>query len=187
MKDITTEQLMQILSIPKERAVKWLPHIINAMNLAEVNTPKRISCFISQVGHETARLRYSKEVWGPTKQQLRYEGTPLATRLGNTQVGDGKRYLGRGLLQVTGRYNYRKFSTNIKKYIKDAPDFEKYPELLETPEWAALSAALYWIDNKLNTFADSGDFLGLTKAINGGTNGLIERQELFAKALSVLA
>jgi putative chitinase len=180
------ERLVSIYQIPKERAAKWLPYIIEAMQLAELNTTKRLACFLAQIGHESGRLRYVKEIWGPTKQQLRYEGTDLAKRLGNIKEGDGKRYLGRGLLQVTGRYNYVLLYKDMKEYYPDCPDFEKYPELVETPEWAAKSAALYWKRHNLNKFADSGDFIGLTKAINGGLNGLDDRQELFIRCLAVL-
>lgn len=183
---LTADQLASIYEIPKERATKWLPYLISAIEFAEINTPKRLCCFLAQIGHESGRLRYSKEIWGPTKQQLRYEGTDLALRLGNTFQGDGKRFLGRGLIQVTGRYNYRKLSSDARNYFNADIDFEKQPEIVEQPEWASKSAAVYWKRYDLNRFADADDFIGLTKAINGGTNGLEDRQELYIRCLAVL-
>lgn len=183
---LTVEKLQAIYEIPLTRVVKWFPVMQECTEFAELNTIQRLACFLAQIGHESGRLRYVREIWGPTKQQLRYEGTDLAKRLGNTEVGDGRRYLGRGLIQVTGRYNYRKTYENLSKYFQNVPNFELEPEKLEDPEWAGKSAAMYWKDKNLNRFADIGDFVGLTKAINGGTNGLNDRQELFIKALSIL-
>lgn len=183
---LTKEKLKLIYGISEDKASTWFPWFVECIDFAELNTRKRLACFLAQIGHESGRLRYVRELWGPTNQQLRYEGTTLAKRLGNIEVGDGKRFLGRGLIQVTGRYNYRKTYENLSKYFSDVPDFEVEPEKLEEYRWAALSAAMYWKDKNLNTFADTDDFLGLTKAINGGVNGLDDRQELFLRAISVL-
>ena len=142
----------------------------------QINTPKRISAFLAQVGHESGGLHYLKELWGPTPTQLRYEGRK---DLGNIQPGDGKKFMGRGLLQTTGRANY----TRAGKVLE--LDLVEHPELLEVPVNALKSACQFWKDNDLNALADSGEFKALTKKINGGYNGLAERTALYAKAVTV--
>lgn len=184
---LTSGALQKILGIKKVVADSWLPLINDACVFAEINTPTRLAAFIAQVGHESGNLRYTKEIWGPTAQQLRYEGTSLAKTLGNTQPGDGLRYMGRGLLQTTGRTNYRMTRDKLRKYLGDAvPDFEAQPELLQERKWAAITAALFWRERGLNRFADSGNFAELTRRINGGYNGMAHRQALYTAALSVL-
>ena len=176
----------------------WAPHLLAATRLCDVDEDQnRLACFLAQVGHESGRLRYTREIWGPTQQQLRYEyGTPLAKSLGNFRAGDGKLYMGRGLIQITGRVNYHITTQRMKaalaegatetKGLPEVPDFESVPAELERPIWAALSAALYWKLHKLNTYADQRDFVTLTRRINGGINGLADRQALFASAYSSL-
>lgn len=160
-----------------------------AMLLSGCTTQQRAAAWLAQVGHESGCLRYTRELWGPTAQQLRYEpGTTLAKRLGNTQAGDGMRYMGRGLIHTTGRGNYRLCTGRMAGLVAgaDVPDFEEWPELLERPDWAALSAALYWRTHNLNRWADNGDFAELTRRINGGYNGLAHRQHLHVAALATL-
>ncbi|RML20109.1 Prophage PssSM-02, lytic enzyme, partial [Pseudomonas syringae pv. lapsa] len=101
--------------------------------------------------------------------------------LGNTVAGDGSKYRGRGLIQVTGRANYEECGEALGLDLID------HPELLELPQHAAMSAAWFWHRAALNTLADMGDLLTITKRINGGTNGLADRQALYARALEVLA
>lgn len=179
-------------------AESWSPFLAAAARFCDVDEdPYRLACFLAQIGHESGRLRYTREIWGPTPQQLRYDyGTPLAAKLGNFQPGDGKRYMGRGLIQITGRMNYHVTTDQMKDYLKsesaagegipDVPDFEASPEKLEQPLWASLSGALYWKIKKLNVFADRRDFVTLTQRINGGINGLADRQALFAAAFGAL-
>ena len=147
-------------------------------------------------------LHYTREIWGPTAQQLRYEyGTPLAKQLGNFRAGDGARYRGRGLIQVTGRLNYQLTTRQMQEeFARHAslpelgaagagggiPDFEAEPEALERPLWAAMSAGLYWLTHRLNVPADTHDFVTLTRRINGGINGLADRQALYAAAFAAL-
>lgn len=185
---LTSVPLQKILGIKKSVADSWLPLINDACVFAEINTTARIAAFIAQIGHESGNLRYTREIWGPTAQQLRYEGTSLAKTLGNSQPGDGIRYLGRGLLQTTGRANYRMTRDKLRKYLGEyVPDFEARPELLQEKRWAALTAALYWRERNLNRFADSGNFAELTRRINGGYNGMAHRQALYTAALSELS
>jgi putative chitinase len=160
----------------------------DALQAADINTSRRLAHWLAQVGHESGRLRWMRELWGPTPAQRRYEPvTTLSARLGNTRAGDGKRFMGRGLIQVTGRYNYRAATQRLKRLIgANVPDFEAAPILLESLDWAAMSAADYWVHRKLNAFADADDTYTLTRRINGGTNGLADRQALLASAMAAL-
>jgi putative chitinase len=139
---------------------------------------------VGQVGHETLRLRYTSELWGPTKQQMLYEPiTTLSRRLGNPLSGDGRRFAGHGLIQTTGRYNHARVRDRLRKRMgPQVPDFEALPLLLCQPLWAALSAADYWLDRNLNAPADTGDLVALTRRVNGGTNGLADRLAITAQA-----
>ena len=185
---VSSALLQRVFGIKAIVANEWVDQINEACAFAEINTPQRIAAFLAQIGHESGNLKYTREIWGPTKQQLRYErGTSLAKTLGNTEPGDGKRYMGRGLLQTTGRANYRMTRDRLRRYLGDSvPDFEAQPQLLQEKRWAAITAALYWRERKLNRFADSGNFYELTRRINGGDNGLAHRQALYTAALSIL-
>ena len=207
---LTPVGLARALHMPLPRAQLWAPHINAALRAAEINTPRRCASFLAQVGHESGSLRYVREIWGPTTAQLRYERQPdalwpqsreqartaqgytnrLAWTLGNSRPGDGRRYMGRGLIQVTGRTNYRAATQGLRAMLPDradeVPDFEALPMLLEAPEWAALSAADYWRRRGLNEWADKGQFTELTRRINGGTNGLADRQAKYASAIAAL-
>jgi len=163
--------LAAALGIPDQRARAWFPHLYAAMVHYGITTKARQAAFLAQVGHESGRLRYVSEIWGPTPAQARYEGR---ADLGNTQSGDGFRYRGRGLLQITGRANYRSLSRRL------GVDFEANPELLADFKWAAMSAGDYWDSRKLNAIADAGDFERLTRKINGGLNGYADRLKLWA-------
>ena len=148
------------------------------MSQYSIDTPARIAAFIAQVGHESGQLRYVREIWGPTAQQAGYEGR---ADLGNTVKGDGSRYLGRGLIQITGRANYTACGEALGLDLINHPDF------LELPQHAAMSAAWFWSTRGLNVLADRGDFVKITRRINGGLTGLDDRQALYDRALKVLA
>ncbi|WP_275024075.1 glycoside hydrolase family 19 protein [Pseudomonas syringae group genomosp. 3] len=164
---ITAQQLLQILPSAGQKAGVFAPVLNTAMSKHQILTPLRIAAFIAQVGHESGQLRYVREIWGPTPQQLGYEGRK---DLGNTVAGDGSKYRGRGLIQITGRANYAECGEAL------GLDLIHHPELLEQPEHATMSAAWYWSSRGLNSLADKGDFLQITRRINGGTNGLADRQ-----------
>ena len=170
------KNLMAATGASRADAAKFSTIIDPILQQYEINTPKRVAAFLAQVGHESGGLHYLKELWGPTPAQVRYEGRK---DLGNIVVGDGKKFMGRGLLQTTGRSNYIKCGTALKL------DLVNSPELLEIPENSLKSACQFWKDNNLNTLADSGDFKALTKRINGGYNGLAERTALYNKAVTV--
>lgn len=180
---LTVDTLRAATGCTAARAQDWLAHIQRACDLFAINTPARLAAFLAQIGHESGRLAYVREIWGPTTAQLRYEGR---ADLGNTQPGDGKRYLGRGLIQTTGRANYRATRDGLAQFVPHVPDFEAVPALLERPDLAALSAAWYWHSRGLNALADAGDFVGITRRINGGTNGMADRQALHHAACLAL-
>jgi putative chitinase len=161
-----------------DRAREWLPHITAAMVEYHIDTPRRKAMFLAQIGHESGGLHWVVELWGPTEAQRRYEGRK---DLGNTQPGDGYKFRGRGLIQTTGRDNYRGTGQAL------GVDLLSSPELLGRAELAARSAGWYWKSRGLNEIADTGDFIKVTKRINGGTNGLADRQALYAAALEVFA
>lgn len=179
--------LVGLYATTQKTAVLWLPFLQEAFSVAEIATEQRAACFLAQIGHESGQLRFVSELWGPTKQQLRYEPpSTLAKTLGNVAPGSGKLYMGRGLIQVTGESNYRLITAEMRKLLPDCPDFHKEPRKLAYKRYAALSAALFWKRKKLNAYCDNFDFVGLTKRINGGFNGLAHRQALYTKALMLI-
>jgi putative chitinase len=177
---ITAEQLAISTGATAQRAAMWIDPIRAAMPVFEIYTLPRIGMFLANVGHESGRLMFSREIWGPSPAQLGYEGR---ADLGNTQPGDGKRFMGRGLIQITGRANYRAARDGMAKYLPNVPDFECMPELLEMMAWAAYSAAWFWMAHGCNQAADAGDFDGVSDRINrghktareGDSNGYAER------------
>lgn len=183
---ISLAQLIAATGAREDRARSALDGINAAMAQYDIDTPARIGMFLANVGHETGGLKWLQEIWGPTPAQLRYEGRQ---DLGNTQAGDGKRFMGRGMFQTTGRANYRKLTQRLRARLPQAevPDFESSPELLALPAWAALSAADYVGMRDLNRFADRGAFVDYVKGVNGGTNGLEDRMRLWVAAQKVLA
>ena len=175
---ITTQQLLQILPNAGQSAGVFVPALNTAMSHYQITGTKRIAAFIAQIGHESGQLKYVKEIWGPTAAQTRYEGR---ADLGNTQPGDGSKFRGRGLIQITGRANYKACGEAL------GLDLIRQPELLEKPQHACMSAAWFWASRGLNTLADAGQFDKITQRINGGQNGAADRQALYARALKVLA
>lgn len=175
---ITEQQLLQILPNAGRQAGVFVPVLNTAMAKYGIVTRLRMAAFIAQVGHESGQLRYVREIWGPTAQQLTYEGR---ADLGNIVKGDGSKFRGRGLIQITGRANYVACGEAL------GLDLISKPELLEQPQHAAMSAAWFWSTRGLNTLADQKDFAKITRRINGGLTGRDDRQALYDKALKVLA
>ncbi|NMY73790.1 glycoside hydrolase family 19 protein [Pseudomonas sp. WS 5071] len=174
---ITTQQLLQILPSAGQLAGVFVSVLNTAMNRYQIVGQKRVAAFIAQIGHESGQLKYVKEIWGPTAAQARYEGR---ADLGNTHLGDGSKFRGRGLIQITGRANYKACGEAL------GLDLINQPELLEKPQHACTSAAWFWATRGLNTLADAGQFETISRRINGGLNGLADRQMLYARALKVL-
>lgn len=168
-------------SLPAAMAERWWPHVDATWREFEISTPVRQAAWIAQVGHESGGFVFTRELWGPTPAQALYEPpSRKAKELGNTQPGDGKRFMGRGLIQVTGRGNYRECGAAL------GVDLESNPVLLQGDALAARSAGWFWRWKGLNALADAGDFVGLTRRINGGTNGLADRQVRWERARRAL-
>ena len=174
---MTPAQLAKATGARIDRATEWLPVIEAAMLEFGINTQQRQAMFLAQIGHESGGMHYTVEIWGNTAAQISYEGRK---NLGNTQVGDGFKYRGRGLIQTTGRYNYEATAKAL------GIDCVNNPDLLAEPENAARSAAWWWQSHNLNKYADADDCRGCTKVINGGYNGLDQRLALYEAAKSVL-
>lgn len=199
---ITTEQLQQ-LGITKLTEA-WCNVLNNLLPKYDIDTPQRIAAFVAQCSHESANFTALSEnlnygvtglarTWPKrfTTAELvnKYARQPemianfvYANRLGNGDEasGDGWKYRGRGLIQLTGKENYQHFADSIGKNLEDVPEY------LETPSGATEAACWFWKKNKLNSYADVGDIKGMTKIINGGFLGLDERTQKYQHALSVL-
>lgn len=160
------QTLSKVAGISLPRAKLWAEPLSAAMHLYDIEFDWRMAMFIAQVGHETMGFSRTREIWGPTKQQLTYEGR---ADLGNTQPGDGKRFMGRGLIMITGRANYADVSKEF------GVDFVHSPALLEREDYAALTAGWWWKKHGCNEIADERDFVALTRRINGGLTGLEDR------------
>lgn len=160
-------------NVPASVANEWAVPVTLAMAEFGIDTPARQAAFIAQCAHETMGFQFTKEIWGPTAAQKGYEGR---ADLGNTQPGDGRRFCGRGLIQVTGRSNYSMVGKKL------GLDLIANPEQLEHPDLAARSAGLYWRDKGLSALADIGAFSLITKKINGGLNGLSDRLLRWSRA-----
>jgi len=183
---------------------KWLQPLEDTFAKYDINTPERQAAFIGQCAHESGNfktleenLNYKPEalmrVW-PSRfpdlaTAMKYAHNPEAIankvyggRMGNgpEETGDGWKYHGRGLIQLTGKENYANCGSSI------GVDLLSNPNLLNTPEYAALSAGWFWGKRGLNSLADAGDIDTMTKRINGGLIGLEDRKAKIAKALSVL-
>lgn len=138
---------------------------------------KLILChFLAQACHESAGFRTTREFWGPTKAQRGYEGRK---DLGNTMPGDGKRFMGRGIFQLTGRANYRTFGAKL------GLDLEDNPELAAEPRTSFLIACHYWATRGLEKWAVADNIREVTRRINGGHNGLSDRIALFNRAIAI--
>lgn len=151
---------------------------LNVGSYAVDNTVDRLAAFLGEAAHETLGFTLLKELWGPTKQQQGYEGR---ADLGNNQPGDGFRFRGRGMFQLTGRANYADYGHRL------GLDLVSHPELVERPSAAVLTALEYWKMRGLNDLADRQDWAGITRKINGGTNGAAERLAYIQKAREVLS
>lgn len=149
-----------------------------------ITTGLRIAHFLAQSAHETGGFRYMRELWGPTQAQKGYEGR---ADLGNCIAGDGQKFLGRGIFQVTGRDNYHRYGQRC------GLDLACNPQLAEQPDTAMHLACLYWQDHGLNARADADDILAVSNGINRGNpaskripNGYDDRRVQLAKAKRVV-
>lgn len=171
---ISLGQLVAIMPYSRPHAERFIDFLNMAMMEFEINTPARQASFLAQVGHESGQLRYVREL----ASGAAYEGRK---GLGNTEQGDGIRFKGRGLIQITGRANYKACGTAL------GLDLIAEPELLEQPVNACRSAGWFWKTHGLNELADAGDQVKVTKRINGGINGLADRLALYQKAKEMIS
>lgn len=163
------------------RCAVFQPYIDNLAPAFGINTRLRMAMFLGQVMHESAEFRHVREL-GSNAYLAKYDTGRLAARLGNTPEadGDGQLYRGRGLIQITGAANYRDCGKALGLPLLHQPD------LLEQPEWAVASACWFWESRKLNELADTGDLRAVTRRINGGLNGLADREEYYQRACRAL-
>lgn len=201
---LTQQLLLQILPNAGPVAGVFVPALNDAMARFKIDGPLRVAAFLAQIGHESGQLRtlvenlnYSAEglirTWpkrfnlvtasSVARKPEQIANIVYASRLGNgpAVTGDGWRYRGRGLIQITGWVNYQACGSAL------GLDLLTKPELLEQPVYAALSAAWFWSNDGLNELADAGQFEAITRRINGGLNGQPERLKLWAKASAALA
>ena len=165
--------LLKIMPHAKSRVQDFLEPLNAAMREFHINTPVRQAAFLAQIAHESGELRYVKEL----ASGAAYEGR---VSLGNTQPGDGMKFKGRGLIQITGRNNYFECGKAL------GVDLITNPELLETPDLACRSAAWFWASRGLNDLADKGDINRICRRINGGLNGLSDRMAYYIKSCKAL-
>jgi len=182
---LNLEQLRSICpNLPRVKAELYLPYLNAAMEEDQVNTKLRIAAFLAQGAEENVEFRYLEEIasgdaYEPTSRDP--AARRRARRLGNTQKGDGRRYKGRGMFQLTGRDNYRACSSAL------GVDLITRPELAATPQYAFKVGCWYWREKNLNFWADKNDFITVTKKINGGMMGYQSRLKYFNRALEVLS
>lgn len=198
-----TSELLEKLGIKKD-SFAWSDILNDLLPKYDINSPQRIASFIAQCSHESGHfeklvenLNYGAKglimTWPKrfttTELVHKYERQPEAianfvysNRLGNGDElsGDGWKYRGRGIIQLTGKYNYQNFADTVGMSLEEVIDY------LQTKRGAAEAACLFWKNNKLNSYADKGDIKGMTKVINGGFLGLIEREENYREALTIL-
>jgi len=200
---LTQEQLRQLL--PGNPYLDyWYSALERCLPDYDINTPSRVAAFVAQCAHESGGFKFLKEnlnykaeslvkVWPryfpniDIARQYAHNQEAIANRAyggrmcnGPEASGDGAKFCGRGLIQLTGRSNYQAFADSIETDIEDVPEY------LATFEGAVQSACWFWETNNLNQWADKGDILTLTKKINGGTLGLADRQKHYEHALHVL-
>ena len=166
-------QVVMPRAVPKKIDLYFDP-LVAGMKKYDITTGLRMTHFIAQIGHETASLLYTEEIADGSAYEGRQD-------LGNSHPGDGKRYKGRGLIQLTGRANYTAYS-------KDSGiDYVADPERVASDPFVAVDVACwYWNRRKINNLADKDDVKAVTKAVNGGYNGLDDRIEYLHRAKAVL-
>jgi predicted chitinase len=171
---VTDDELRQIMpNCAAAKRADYLPFIQQAMQEFEITSYLREAAFLAQLAHESGELRYMEEI----ASGAAYEGRK---DLGNTQPGDGKRYKGRGPIQLTGRANYKKYGDLLSL------DLINNPTVAATKEVGFRIAGQFWKLNGLNPLADQQDFKQITKRINGGYNGLDDRTKYYNRAKQVL-
>lgn len=176
---ITKEQLKRIAIYATPANIEtFYPLLCKYMPMYGIVSRMRIISFLAQIIHESGSFKYTKEL----ASGKAYDTGRLAAKLGNTPEadGDGQKYKGRGLIQITGTANYRLASKAL------GVDLLAYPEKLETPDLAVKSACWWWKEHGLNELADRCEFKAITRKINGGYNGYEDRLRWYNKGLEVI-
>lgn len=175
---LAVEQLFRSMrGLTRAKAEAYLPHLNAALVEFGIAEPLALAHFLGQMAHESGDLKFWREIWGPTPAQRGYEGR---SDLGNTEPGDGRRYLGRGPIQVTGRANYARVAKRL------GIDVLAQPELLEQPQHGFRAAAMFWHEHKLSEVAQLDNVRIVTRIINGGLSGLDDRIEKTQRAKRAL-
>lgn len=172
---ITTDLLRHIMPESGPRAALFTVPLVTAAAEFDINTAERVAAWLAQLAHESGQLRYVRELASGEAYERRRD-------LGNTQPGDGVRFRGRGLIQITGRANYEQLRVAL------GLDCVAHPEILEDPHNAARVSGWFWKGRGLNELADGGtvNFTKITRRINGGTNGLADREMFYNRARAAL-
>jgi putative chitinase len=202
---MTLSQFTAAVGIPDERAFKWLPYVLETFNRYDISTPVRMSMWLAQCGHESnsfkdvvENLNYSDQAlrrWWPkrftndviakeyARKPERIANRAYANRMGNgpEESGDGWRFRGRGLIQITGRACYQACANSI------GVDCLNDPSLLANNRWAAISAGWFWETRHINALADAENVVAVTKNINGGSMGIEDRRNRYDRAIAVLS
>lgn len=208
MRAITAELLVKAVGCSLAVAQRFEAPIVETARVYDISTVGRLASFLAQTGHEsmsfsrtTESLDYGADgllaTW-PDRftralaSQMARRTQEIANhvyggRLGNNRDGDGWKYRGRGLIQVTGKTNYEAITESLAEKVGAVPDFVSQPALLAEPKWAALSAGCFWNDRHLNDLADVGDFDRITSRINGGQIGKADRRARLNRAMKALA
>jgi putative chitinase len=171
--NISESQIRQMFPNAGSRIDAHIPHIIEAMDEGNINTPRRIAAFLAQLAHESGEYRYMEELADGSA----YEGR---ADLGNTQSGDGVRYKGHGPIQITGRANHEACGKAL------GLDLVTHPVLLTLPENGTRSAVWFWNSRNLSQLADKDWFKAITRSINGGYNGLSDRRMYWDRNRAIL-
>lgn len=182
---LTPESLRDVMggALSSDRYRALFPAVNRALLDADCTTIARSAMWFAQVGHESVGLKYMREIWGPTKQQLTYQG-----RMGNNRPGDGQRYMGHGPIQITGKDNHRTVSQwAFERGIVPTPTyFVDYPDELAGDRFGFVGVTWYWTSARnMNRYADAMDIVGATRAVNGGTYGLDDRTARWHRALEM--
>ena len=172
--EITKKQVLAIMPNAKSVVDKYLGYLNEYCPKYGINTARRMRYFLAQIAHESMELRSPVEL----SSGKQYDTGRKAQQLGNTPQadGDGQRYKGRGLIQLTGTTNYKAASKAL------GYDFIKDPAALQQPKWATMSACWFWQSHGLNELSDKDEFTKVTRIINGGENGMKERREYLHRA-----
>lgn len=173
--EIIEEQIRKIAPYSPKNVSVFVDYLNEYMEIFDIDTVERVCMFIAQIAHESGSFHYVREISSGAQYENRKD-------LGNIHPGDGKFFKGRGLIQITGRSNYKSCSLALFNDLR----LLDTPQLLEIPQYAVASACWFWWSKGLNELADKGKFKSITKKINGGLNGYADRLNFYDRAKEVI-